>query len=173
MPDRVTVRDEPKYNLPAEGEYRAMCVDVIDMGKIPNKISGKLQPKTALVFQLEDVDPATGKYFEITERFTVSLYAEARLREFLGQWRGRPFNSEEAKKGVELAELVGVPALVNVVHNEVGDKKYANIFTIARLPKGAQPVKVNGYQRSDYWAKKKTDAPASEEDGGSDDETPF
>jgi hypothetical protein len=84
------------------------------------------------------INPETGKPFEISERFTVSMGEKANLRKFLGQWRGKTYTNAEAEEGAPLHKLEGVNALVQIGHNtsEATGKTYANIISIMPLPKG-------------------------------------
>ena len=148
MPDAITARATGTFVPIPEGDYPAVCVDVIDLGYHLNEKYAQIQPKCALVFQLED---ETGKRLELAERFTVSMGSKARLRTFLESWRGRPYKPEQVEEGVPLDKLVGNGATIAVVHNTVGDKTYANIFRISPLPKSDTPLKAMNYARAPYW----------------------
>jgi len=150
MADKITAQVSSTGPRVPEGEYQGVCVDVVDMGEILNEKWSSLQHKAALVFQLEDPrNPA--KRFEIAERFTVSMGDKARLRKFLEQWRGRPYKVEEVKNGVPLDKLEGNNAMVTVVHNESGERTFANIHLIRPLDKGRKPIKAHQYSRDEYW----------------------
>lgn len=119
-----------------EGAYTAVCVDVVDLGFVETSFGTK--HKVRIVFYAgEDTVDSDNKTVAMLlfSRFTASLHEKANLRTFLQSWRGRPFTEEELH-AFDLESLVGAPALVQVMHNKVGDKTYANITSIMRLPKG-------------------------------------
>ena len=46
--------------------------------------------------------------------------------------------TEEELKGFDVSKLLGVPCLLQIVHSKVGDRTYANLGGITKLPKGMQ-----------------------------------
>lgn len=130
----------PSTPAPA-GTHTARCVSVIDLGTQHWEYQG--QPKAArkvrLTFELPEelhvFDEAKGDQpFFVSAEFTASLHEKANLRHYLESWRGRPFTPAELA-GFDLKNLLGVPAMVTVVHAERSGKTYANITGIAALPK--------------------------------------
>lgn len=153
MADQIIAKSESTYTPAPEGEWDAVCCDVIDLGMVPNAKWGKNEHKVALVFQLSEEDER-GKRYEVAERFTVSMHEKARLRQFLSQWRGKSYTEDEARKGTPLHLLEGQPAVVTIEHHKgANDKTYANVLTIRRPSRNDVPLKVNGYTRSEYWKK--------------------
>jgi hypothetical protein len=69
----------------------------------------------------------------------MSLNAKATLRAFLETWRGRKF-AEQELAGFDLSKLLGVPAQLQVMHDDFDGKTYANITTAIPAPKGIKPV---------------------------------
>ncbi len=131
--DDVVVRVS-EYELPPEGSHQAVCVDVVDLGEIV----GQYGPvhKVALVFQIEpdpdtgvDVARSDGERFEVVRRFSANLSERGYLRPFLEAWRGKKFTADELR-GFHLSKLVGVNAMVQVIHENKGERTYANINTI-------------------------------------------
>jgi hypothetical protein len=164
MADSVQTRtsDGKAYTPHPEGQYAAVCVDVLDLGEHPESYKNQpaeLKHKIALVFWTGEVNPDTGKPYEITREFTNSMGPKANLRGFLSDWRGKSYSEDEARKPVPLDKLEGVSALMTIEHksNAAGDRTYANIRSIAPLPKGMQKVDGKGYQRAEFWAKRKAE----------------
>jgi hypothetical protein len=154
MADEIVARSDSTFTPAPEGEFDAVCADVIDLGMVENKKFSKLEHKVALVFQLGDSDEK-GKRYEIAQRFTISMHEKALLRKFLSQWRGKSYGEDEVKAGVPLHKLEGQPAIITVEHQTVNGKTYANILNI-RLPRKDDPrIKAEGYVRSEYWKKLK------------------
>jgi hypothetical protein len=181
MADEIVARSESNYTPAPEGQYRSVCVDVIDLGMIENKTYGNVQHKVAIVFQIDELDDH-GKRHEVAERFTVSMHEKARLRQFLGQWRGKSYTEDEARKGTPLHKLEGQNAVVQIEHRQgANGKTFANISSIMRPAKGLGAMEPSGYVRSEYWkkfAKPAEPEPTEEFDdfaavGGGDEEPPF
>jgi len=158
MADNVIAKNEPTVFVPPpEGDFPAVLVDVIDLGMCPTKNWGA-KWKIALLFQIDCVNEETGARYVLAERFTNSMNEKSALRKFLGQWRGRPYSDDQANAGVPLSSLVGQKAMVTVVHNQVGDKVYANVFTIRRRSPGDPDITADPYERSPRWAEKRQEA---------------
>jgi hypothetical protein len=113
-----------------QGQYQAVCVDVIDYGIQETSFGPK--PKMGIVFQIEGTRMANGNRFTVYARFTASLHEKAKLRQFLEMWMGRPFSSGELQS-FDVDSFIGTNAYVQIIHNESGGKTYANIQSIMPL----------------------------------------
>lgn len=121
------------------GAHIGRCYGVIDLGTHINPQNGKGFRKILLQFELptelhtfreeRGLEP-----FVVSREFGLSLSEKSHLRPFLEGWRGRPFTAEELAK-FDVMVLSGQPCFINVIHNVKGDKTYANIATVMRLPK--------------------------------------
>ena len=150
--EELIAREEGGADFPVhpEDQYPAVCIDVIDRGKLEKEYNGekKIQHKITLRF-------FCGEYTTITERetgnevsvplwvdawFTLSLSEKSKLRPFLENWRGVAFTPEQLK-GFNVAKLLGAPAFVQLKHNESNGRTYCNIASIMRLPKGMEAPK--------------------------------
>ena len=142
----LIVKDGGDFENHPEGQFRAVCMDVVDLGMVENKKFNKMQHKIALVFHTE-AKMKDGRPFEIWERFTATLTSNGYLRPFLESWRGKAFNPAELD-GFDIEKLIGANAYIQVIHNRVGDKVYANIKSVMMLPKGLDKVPATpGYER--------------------------
>lgn len=130
-----------------EGQVRAVCVDVVDLGMVDTTFQNKSKKKhkCRIVFQTE-AKMEDGKPFLLMARYTVSLNEKGWLRPFLESWRGKSFDPEELK-GFDLETLIGVNAVVQVVHKKEGEKTYANISAIMKPMKGMKPLQATDYVR--------------------------
>lgn len=120
-----------------EGQFPAVCVDVVDLGMMEVTFDGttKMQHKIDVYFYCGEQKPDDESFpLFVRQRFTLTLNTNGRLRPFLEAWRGRAFTAEE-EKGFDVEKLLSAPAFIQVTHNHVGDKTYANITTIMKLPK--------------------------------------
>ncbi len=125
---------------PAEaGTFSARCVALIDKGTQTATYEGETKAARKILLSLEITDPDNrrddGTPHIVSKTFTASLHAKAALRKFLEAWRGRPFTAEELKS-FDLRTLLGIPCLVGIVHQEKGDRTYANLSSCMKLPKG-------------------------------------
>ena len=141
-----------KFTPHPEGEFTAVCVDIVDHGMVSVEWKGqkKEQHKISVVFfcgEWKDIDdgriPLT-----VRGRFTATLSPKGNLRPFLEGWRGRQFTSEELE-AFDVEKLLHAPAYLNVQHVHKNGETYANIITCIRLPKGLQaPAAPADYVRS-------------------------
>jgi len=160
MSDEVYAKNNgPQYTPHPEGQFTAVCVDVINMGERIREWEGhkKIQPSVVLVF-------ATGERREdgtlavITPEFNNSMHAQATLRKFLEGWRGKSYTEEEAKRGVPLHKLTGAPCLMTIEHKtSAGGRTYAIAHVPTPLPKAmkGELPDVSDYVRSPHWEDRK------------------
>lgn len=160
-PDIVTAKDTSTSYAPApEGQHQAVAVDVVNLGERVETFQGqnpKVVQKVALVYQIDEVNPDTGKRFEIAVEKTLTFGEKAGLRKWLEAWRGKKYGDEEARtNGAPLHKLVGVNGLITVEHKTSKQGRvYGMASNITPLPKGMTPIAPSEYQRADYWAKRK------------------
>jgi hypothetical protein len=142
----IIAKDGGDFEIHPEGQYRAVCMDVVDLGLVENKQYGKMQHKVAVVFHSE-AKLKDGRPFEVWERFTLTLAENGRLRPFLQSWRGRAFTEQELA-GFDLEKLIGVQAYLQIIHNGHNGKTYANVSTIMLPPRGTPKLEPTaGYER--------------------------
>lgn len=127
------------FEMPPQGSHVAVCYRVVDLGTQQTEFNGekKRQHKIMLSWELPDEKMQDGRPFSIHQRYTFSSFERATLRQHLEAWRGKRFEDHEfGPGGFDLAKLLGVPCLLTILHNRKGEKTYANIGSIAKLPKG-------------------------------------
>lgn len=158
-----------------EGAHPAVCVDVIDLGMVTTDYRGvkKTQHKVRIVWQIDE-DQENGKPFVVNQRYTLSLHQKATLRRDLESWRGRSF-SEEELTAFDLENLLGVGAIVNVVHTRREGSTYSNVAGVMKLMKGVSAPNPRDYVRvCDRKATQPTGvAPDGDEFAATDDDVPF
>lgn len=162
QPDVVVAKNTDKKFTPhPEGQFAAVCVDVVDFGEKTEQFADKperLVSKVGIVFRTGEVDPETGNLIDILKEFTVSMGEKANLRKFLEAWRGKSYSDEEAEQGAPLHKLVGQVALLTVEHKPSSKGRiYANINSVSGLPKVMHPAapKPDGYTRPEYITARK------------------
>jgi len=123
------------------GTHAAVCTQIIDMGM---QDGGQYGPKHRLRVAWEISEKRDdGKPHIVSQMFTVSLNEKAALRKTLESWRGRAFTKQELA-GFDLENVLGKPCLLNVIHEQNGDRTYANIASISPLPKGMDAPEPEG-----------------------------
>lgn len=129
------------------GVHQAVCVDVIDLGVLDVTWQGqtKRQHKINVAWQIAETRN-DGKPFVVFKRYTLSLNDKATLRRDLESWRGRAFTRDE-EMGFDVESVIGANCLLNIQHNEVGDKTYANVISIMPLVRGMSKIKPADYVR--------------------------
>lgn len=161
MPDRVTAkREELKpYAVCPGGVHRAVAVDLVNLGDKLEAFPGKppkITAKIAYVYQVDEINPDTGKRFEPWTELTNSLHEKASLRKWLGDARGKQVTDQEAAQGLDLAAHVGQAVLLTIQH--VSTKKgrtFAKVTGIAPNMKGMDPLQPVNYERGKFWVEKK------------------
>ena len=126
------------FEIIPEDTYTAICCEVIDLGLQENKTYDKVQPKVLIGWELPELQVEINGDMKpriFTKQYTNSLNDKATLRKDLVAWRGKQFTEEELK-GFDVSKLLGVPCLLQIVHSKSGDRTYANLGGITKLPKG-------------------------------------
>lgn len=162
----ILIKEQPKqYPIPNEGIYDAVCVDVVDLGKLDSPWGKK--HKVTLIFELAQQSP-DGTPFVVSRRYTMSLNEKAHLRQDLERWRNKQFKPQELQDGFDLESLIGVSCIVFISHNETDKRTYANVENImppeknpdgkpnwtATRPSGEYTRVINreGYQEPEEYA---------------------
>jgi len=147
----ATAPEGGDFELAPEGNHLAVCYMVCDLGYHEKEWQGVTNSKrqVRLAFELSGAAMEDGQPFSVSQNYTLSLSPKANLTRDLQSWRGKQFTDEELQ-GFDLFNVLGKPCLVNVIHNKSqdGQKTYANIASIAALPKGmAVPETANSLVR--------------------------
>lgn len=144
----VIVTSGKSWKPAPAGVHQGICCDVIDKGMVTEEYEGRKRTthKVVIVWQINESDPETHLRYTVSKRYTVSQHEKATLRKDLQSWRGRPFTNDELR-GFDLDHVLGVNALLNVVHNERDGNVYANVEAVMPIPKGTPKLAVQEYVR--------------------------
>lgn len=121
------------------GTYLSVCVYSIAIGEqlCEFKDKGKsYNNQVMLGFELQGVTvEIDGKQEPRTlgRTFNIAKSKNAALRKFVGAWEAKEYTDEEFLE-LDTNDLVGKPAMLNVVLNESGE--YSNIESIMQIPMG-------------------------------------
>lgn len=134
-----------------EGTYIARCYSMIQIGtSITQFMDENGDPKKINRIRIGFELPTEMRIFKdiskplvISQKYTLSLHKKSKIRPMLEAWRGKKFTDEETSE-FDWTKLMGVPAMITIVHN---DKGYAEIVGITKPPKGIEcPMQVNANQ---------------------------
>lgn len=130
------------YKLPEQGTHVARCTRVIDLGTQYSEMFKHESRKISLSFELdEDIEIEKDGETKVlpmmlSVEYSLSLHEKSNLRGMLEAWRGRSFTEEELK-GFDVANVLGKPCLVSVVHKVGKDgKTRAKIEQVSNVVKG-------------------------------------
>ena len=136
----LTVNGEsaPSIAPVEEGTHLGVCSMLIDLGMQYSEVYKKSQRKVLIGWELPDetieIDGEM-KPRVLSKRYTANLSEKSNLRKDLASWRGRDFTPEELK-AFALKNIVGASCLLTIIHSKNGEKTYANIQSVVKLPKG-------------------------------------
>jgi hypothetical protein len=123
------------------GTYPARLVRIVDLGTQTTEYQGEAKHARKVLLTWEIVDPDTrtddDRPYLISKRYTASLHEKAGLRRDLAAWRGQDFTPAELAR-FDLATLLGKPVLIGIVHSTKGERTFANVASLSRMPKGMQ-----------------------------------
>lgn len=128
-----------------EGLHRSVCCDVVNLGMQDGMFGRKHM--VAIVHQIEERIPATGKPFLVQKRYTLSMHKKANLRRDIESWVGKKFASDDDAERFDLEKLINFNGQVNVSHRTTDAGTFANIEAIVPAPKGVAPLRVEDYTR--------------------------
>ena len=136
----LTVNGESAPNIAPveEGTHLGVCSMLIDLGMQYSEVYKKSQRKVLIGWELPDetieIDGEI-KPRVLSKRYTANLSEKSNLRKDLASWRGRDFTPDELK-AFDLKNIVGASCLLTIIHSKNGEKTYANIQSVVKLPKG-------------------------------------
>ena len=136
----------PSYKLPTPGSIQGVLAEVVDLGIVTTEWKGEKRQvhRCMLTFEINETIERDGhdQRMIVSRTFTASLNEKAALRHFLEGWRGKTFSDEELA-GFDLEKLVGINAILSLVHNTSDNKTYCNIDSAAALLKGMEKLSLS------------------------------
>lgn len=139
--------NEKEFETAPAGTFAARCYRFVDLGTQPKEYMGATSYKrmVGISWELPDELMKDQRPFSIYQKYVWSMSEKSTLRKHLESWRGLKFQeSDFGEGGFDTKKLIGVPCMLSIVHNTKGDKTYANIASVSKLPKGFEcPPAVN------------------------------
>lgn len=117
----------------SEGNHVGICIGLYDIGVHYNERFEKSSPKVVISWELPE-EMASGGPRIVNKTYTASLSEKSALRQDLESWRGRAFTTEELE-AFYLANILGKPCMLQIIHNTKGENTYANIKAVTSLHK--------------------------------------
>lgn len=187
-----------KFTPHEAGTFLGVCVDVIDHGMVVKEWKGQKKEKHLIQFAFEtdadyrEIETKDGAKLLVPQmiwsrKFTASLNEKSAIRPWLEGWRGKPFTPEELK-GFDVENVIGVNAVLGIIHKEHKGDTFANIASIVKPMRGVQWIepakKADGsvlyIRRKDRPQEGDQSAPQNEpgyldslDDAAPDDDLPF
>lgn len=138
----ILKQSESTYTPPPEGTHPARCYGMISLGTQPvNNPNYKPSFTCLLQFELpNETIERDGKRLPLSVTKFVGAHLgrpnkPSKTTEFLVSWRGKKFTDEEWNK-FDLANVVGAPCLLSIVHETKNGQTRESISSIMPLPKG-------------------------------------
>jgi hypothetical protein len=133
------------YEKCPEGNHVAVCCGIADLGTQYSEQYGNSQRKVMIEWEISGETTSDGSPYYVSQTYTFSTNELAKLRIHLESWRGRAFTEKELNGSVgtdrfELSNILGVGCMLNVIHGQKNDKSYANVASIAPMPKLGVPT---------------------------------
>lgn len=134
------------FEIAPSGNHIAICTGVVDFGLQPGsamypdpkqQVYLRFELPTEIVTYTKDGKEVSGP-MSIGRKFTASMSTKANLRKFIESWFGKSFPSDDLASDFDLKLLLGRKCLLNIKHQEKGDKTYANLSDATPIPKGMQ-----------------------------------
>lgn len=135
----IIAKSEGKsYPQAPDGQHVSVCCDVVDKGVVRSVWDGveKRLHKIHIWFQIIERDENQNRIL-VGKYVTLSMHEKANLRKFLESWRGKPYTEDQAAAGIDVENMIGVPAYIQTALNK---NKYADITSIMRLPKSMEAI---------------------------------
>lgn len=134
--------DKKAFAPAPAGTHQGVCCDWIDLGQITTTFQGetKTRPYVRFIWEINEVNPETGKRFTVAQRYALSLHKKSNLTKLLTGW----FSKTPAPgTQIDFDKLLGFNGMINVVHNEDDGTTYANVQAVGPLVKGLPKIKVS------------------------------
>jgi hypothetical protein len=140
------------YPTTPPGLHDCVCVDFVDYGwqervwkgqkSSRYEIGFRFYTESTYEFENEDGELTERPYMVFSRRFGATWDPRGNLRTFIEGWLGRSLTQEDqdADTGLDLEDFVGRTCQIQIVHNQVDDKVYANIQAIIPGRTGYTPA---------------------------------
>jgi hypothetical protein len=113
------------------GIYDGVLVGIYDLGTQENDMYKKEQEKVLFAWEL--VDLGNGEPVTISKFYTNSHHEKSSLRHDFEALTGRTLTKVEDESGIELKTLLGTPAQVQIVQENINGKERSKIKSVMKF----------------------------------------
>lgn len=126
-----------EFEIAPQGTFLAICYQVIDLGHQDTTYMGDVRkkPKIRIAWELTSEKMDDGRPFSVAGNYTLTPDERGNLRKTITSWAGKKFTDDQFR-AFDFTRLLGKPCFITVVHNDSGEKTYANVDTVMGLPEG-------------------------------------
>jgi hypothetical protein len=143
-----------EYVNPDPGRYIAVLADIEEGTAKGYQPEDPDRDVVTFHWLLDELNPKTGKPFEVQRRFNLTLFAGKNgsagspLYQMCKSWLGANLSQAEAD-ALDLEVFLGQSCEIQIIHHETADGKvFANVQTVLPLSKTQAAIQVpEGYQR--------------------------
>lgn len=160
----VSTKTESSFTPVPEGNHIARIYSIIHIGTTERetqwglKQQNKIRITWELLNEMRDFNGEM-KPLVISQEYTISFGEKANLRKMIDGLLGKDAQKFIEDDTFDIESLLGRYCMVNVQHTSKGDKTYANVVSVAPVPKGIElPDKFNEdfiLNYSDKWSDEK------------------
>jgi len=129
-----------------EGTHLAVCYRFIDLGTQESNYNGQIKTQRKVLLSWEFPEELmtegenAGKQCTFHQRYTWARHEKATVRKDWEAGRGLRFSdSDVGQGGCDIRNVLGKACLITIIHEEKGDKTYANKSSIGKLMKSMVP----------------------------------
>lgn len=133
-------KPQKKYDICPEGNYQAALVRAYYCGRHANTYEPEKPPqkKVVLVFELDEPLPDGSGNYVMSTTVTFSVHELSGLTKLLKPVMGSSYPDKPGQT-LDLNELIELRVMLNVSHKVKGEKTYANIAALTRVPRVMAP----------------------------------
>lgn len=136
--------------LAPAGNHVARCYSIVDLGShtADGKYGVRTERKIRITWELPEEQHTFQQErgpepFAVHTTINFTIGPKSRLLKLLESWKGKALSDAELDN-FELKSLLGKTCMVNVTHQTVGDNTFANVDSVAPVPKKMEvPSPVN------------------------------
>jgi len=145
------IAKRPERDIPPQGMWDAVCVDVIDLGMVRNPFSpnGEQRHMCRIVWEIATTKQ-NGLPYWVFRDYALTLGYASNLRRDIEGWRGRPM-SEEELEGFDIERLIGAACRVVIKHVHASGK--VKLYIVITRPDPNNIYKPTGKYERKYYAK--------------------
>lgn len=133
-----------------QGMQQVVLVDIVDCGWQEQFHEGRskgFQPFVKLVWASSHMREDGLPFCVFDRRMKWSFHEKSALYDRLTTWLGRAYIEQMLDSGASMESLLGQNAFINVEHNSIEGKTYANVGAIAPLVPGMMPISYPDFER--------------------------